>query len=41
MPFRLRHFRRALEHIARHRDRVWIASAGAIAQHYIDVVPGP
>jgi allantoinase len=38
-PFRLRHFRRALEHIARHRDRVWIATSGAIAQHFTDHAP--
>jgi allantoinase len=38
-PFRLRHFRRAMEHIARHRDRVWIATSGAIAQHFIQHAP--
>ena len=38
-PFRLRHFRRALEHIAKHRDKVWIATTGAIAQHFIDHAP--
>ena len=32
-PYRLRHLRRALQHIARHRDRIWIATAGAIAAH--------
>ena len=30
-PFRLRHLRRALQHIAAHRDRVWIADTDAIA----------
>ncbi|SDR56633.1 Polysaccharide deacetylase [Rhizobiales bacterium GAS191] len=32
-PFRLRHLRRALQHIARHRDRIWLATSGAIASH--------
>ena len=32
-PFRLRHLRRALDHIARHRDDVWITTAGSIARH--------
>jgi peptidoglycan/xylan/chitin deacetylase (PgdA/CDA1 family) len=33
-PFRLRHLRRALTHIAAHRDAVWIATAGRIAAHF-------
>ena len=32
-PFRLRHLRRALDHIAGHRDNVWITTAGSIARH--------
>ncbi len=32
-PFRLRHLRRALTHIAGRRDRIWITTAGAIARH--------
>jgi allantoinase len=32
-PFRLRHLRRALQHIARHRDRIWLTTSGAIASH--------
>jgi allantoinase len=43
-PFRLRHLRRALAHIARHRDDVWITTAGAVAAHVMDLpaatVPG-
>ena len=31
-PHRLRHLRRALAHVARHRDSVWIATAGDIAR---------
>lgn len=38
-PYRLRHFRRALEHICRQRERVWFATAGEIAQYFIDQVP--
>ena len=30
-PHRLRPLRRALEHVARHRDAVWLTTAGAIA----------
>ena len=37
--FRLRNFRRAPEHIVRHRDQVWIATSGAIPQHFIDHAP--
>jgi len=32
-PYRLRHLRRALQHVAAHRDGVWITTAGAIAAH--------
>ncbi|QCI63809.1 polysaccharide deacetylase family protein [Phreatobacter stygius] len=32
-PYRLRHLRRALTHIATRRDAVWITTAGAIAAH--------
>jgi peptidoglycan/xylan/chitin deacetylase (PgdA/CDA1 family) len=38
-PYRLRHLRRALEHVARHRDRVWLATTGQIARHFADRVP--
>jgi peptidoglycan/xylan/chitin deacetylase (PgdA/CDA1 family) len=31
-PFRVRALRRALQHIASHRDRCWLTTAGAIAQ---------
>lgn len=33
-PFRLRHLRRALQHIAAHRDAIWPTTAGAVAQHF-------
>jgi len=32
-PFRLRHLRRALRHLAEKRDEVWVTTAGAIAGH--------
>ena len=32
-PFRLRHLRRALTHIAAARERIWLTTAGAIAIH--------
>lgn len=32
-PFRLRHLRRALRHIAAQRERIWFTTAGAIADH--------
>ena len=33
-PFRLRHLRRALAHVATQRDAVWLTTAGAIARHF-------
>lgn len=33
-PFRLRHLRRALTHVAGHRDMTWITTAAAIAKHF-------
>ena len=38
-PFRLRHLRRALRHIAAKRAPVWLATTGAIARHYAGAVP--
>jgi peptidoglycan/xylan/chitin deacetylase (PgdA/CDA1 family) len=32
-PHRLRHLRRALRHIASHRDAIWLTTPGAIARH--------
>lgn len=32
-PHRLRHLKRALRHIAKHRDRIWLTTPGAIAWH--------
>jgi peptidoglycan/xylan/chitin deacetylase (PgdA/CDA1 family) len=32
-PFRLRHLRRALQHIAAHADDIWLTHPGAIARH--------
>lgn len=38
-PFRLRHFRRAMQHIAAQSDRVWFATTGQIAHHYRQLFP--
>jgi allantoinase len=40
-PHRLRHLRRALQHIARARDdnRIWMTTPGAICAHVADVFP--
>lgn len=32
-PHRLRHLKRALRHIAKHRDRIWLTTPGAIANY--------
>jgi peptidoglycan/xylan/chitin deacetylase (PgdA/CDA1 family) len=32
-PHRLRHLKRALRHIAAHRDAIWLTTPGAIARH--------
>lgn len=41
-PYRLRHLRRALEHLARARDegRIWFTTPGAICQHVDDLAAG-
>lgn len=38
-PYRLRHLRRALAHIAAHRDQIWLTRAGDIHAHCRDVIP--
>lgn len=40
-PYRLRHLRRALAHIAHPRDRVWLCRAGEIAGHAARMFPAP
>jgi peptidoglycan/xylan/chitin deacetylase (PgdA/CDA1 family) len=41
-PYRMRHLRRALAHIAaRTHDNIWVATAGAIARHFSKSVPAP
>ena len=43
-PYRLRQFRRVIEHIAAHRDKVWLARPGEICAHIeslpAGIVPG-
>jgi allantoinase len=38
-PFRLRVLRRALNHIAACRDKVWITTTGKVASHYSGLFP--
>lgn len=39
-PFRLRAFRRAMEHVLRHRDRLWLTTPGEVARHCTALPPG-
>jgi len=39
-PHRLRHLRRALRHIARQRERLWLTTPGAIARHCASLPAG-
>ena len=39
-PHRLRHLKRALRHIAKHRDRIWLTTPGAIARHCLSLPAG-
>jgi hypothetical protein len=39
-PHRLRHLKRALRHIARHRADIWLTTPGAIARHCIGLPAG-
>jgi hypothetical protein len=39
-PFRLRAFRRALEHILRHRELLWLTTPGEIARYCTSLPPG-
>jgi len=38
-PFRLKQLRRAFTHISAHRDELWLATTGAIAQHFAEHAP--
>jgi allantoinase len=39
-PHRLRHLKRALRHIAKHRERIWLTTPGAIARHCVGLPAG-
>ena len=39
-PHRLRHLKRALRHIAKHREQIWLTTPGAIARHCVDLPAG-
>jgi len=41
MPFRLRALRRALAHIMEHRQEVWLATPGRVAEHFAKTRPEP
>ncbi len=40
-PFRIRQFRRVLDHLNRHQDRIWFTTPGAVAAHYAALFPAP
>ena len=39
-PYRMRALRRVFEHIARHRDRIWLTRPGDICRHVESLPPG-
>ena len=43
-PYRMRQFRRVIEHILQHRDQIWLTRPGAICDHIkslpAGIVPG-
>lgn len=39
-PFRVRELRKAFQHIAAHRDEIWLTHPGAIAEHVAALPPG-
>lgn len=39
-PFRLRALRRALQHILRHRDQLWLTTVGEVFDHCANMKPG-
>lgn len=40
-PFRIKQFRRVLDHLTRFRDQVWFTTAGETARHYTSLFPAP
>lgn len=39
-PHRIRQLRKVLQHIAAHRDRIWLSTPGRIAEHIYSLPPG-
>ena len=39
-PYRLRQFRRVIEHIMQHRDELWLTTPGGICQYIESLPPG-
>jgi peptidoglycan/xylan/chitin deacetylase (PgdA/CDA1 family) len=40
-PYRLRHLRRAFEHLVAHGQDIWLTTSGAIARSFAERVPAP
>jgi polysaccharide deacetylase len=40
-PFRIRQFRRVLDHLNQHSDDIWFTTSGEIARHYADIFAAP
>ena len=40
-PFRMRQFRRVLEHMAASSEEVWFTTSGQAAAHYAAQIPAP
>jgi allantoinase len=40
-PFRIKQFRRVLDHINRSQDKIWFTTPGAVAEHYASLFPAP
>ena len=40
-PFRIKQFRRVLDHLNAHSDDIWFTTAGNIASHYAGLYPAP
>jgi peptidoglycan/xylan/chitin deacetylase (PgdA/CDA1 family) len=40
-PFRIKQFRRVLDHINKVQDRIWFTTPGAIAEHFASLFPAP
>ena len=39
-PYRARQFRRVIEHVLKHRDRIWLTHPGSICEYVESLPPG-